>query len=64
MIAADVEKKHCSRCWRLMVLERVVPKFGPLPERRNYKCLECGDKVTIEMGKPSWSRSGFAAWGA
>ena len=34
--------KYCPRCRTLMVLARVAPKFGPLPELRTYKCLECG----------------------
>jgi hypothetical protein len=34
--------KYCPRCRTLMVLERVAPKFGPLPELRTYKCLRCG----------------------
>jgi hypothetical protein len=33
-----------------MVLERVVPKFGALPELRSYKCLECAAKVTVDDG--------------
>jgi hypothetical protein len=28
-----------------MVLERIVPKLGPLPELRKYKCLKCGTLV-------------------
>jgi hypothetical protein len=34
--------KYCPRCRALMVLARVAPKFGPLPELRTYKCLQCG----------------------
>jgi hypothetical protein len=34
--------KYCPRCRILMVLARVAPKFGPLPELRTYKCLQCG----------------------
>jgi hypothetical protein len=28
-----------------MVLERVMPKFGPLPEICTYRCLRCGEMV-------------------
>jgi len=28
-----------------MVIERVTPEFGPLPEMRIYKCLRCGSVV-------------------
>ena len=34
-------QKYCPRCTTMMVLERIAPKFGPLPELRTYKCLEC-----------------------
>jgi hypothetical protein len=37
--------KYCPKCATLMVLERVVPNFGPLPEIRTYKCLRCGSVV-------------------
>jgi len=37
--------KYCPRCAALMVLERVMPTFGPLPEIRIYKCLRCGSVV-------------------
>ena len=37
-----VPHKYCPKCMTLMVLERVAPEFGPLPERRTYKCLRCG----------------------
>jgi len=37
--------KYCPMCSVLMVLERVLPGFGPLPEIRIYKCLRCGSMV-------------------
>ena len=37
--------KYCPKCAALMVLERVMPSFGPLPEIRIYKCLRCGSVV-------------------
>jgi hypothetical protein len=37
--------KYCPMCSVLMVLERVMPSFGPLPEIRIYKCLRCGSMV-------------------
>jgi hypothetical protein len=37
-----VSHKYCPKCTTLMVLERVMPAFGPLPELRSYKCLRCG----------------------
>ena len=37
-----IPHKYCPKCMTLMVLERVVPEFGPLPELRTYKCLRCG----------------------
>jgi hypothetical protein len=37
--------KYCPKCAALMVLERVMPSFGPLPEIRIYKCLRCGNMV-------------------
>ena len=38
-------RKYCAKCATLMVLERVLPRFGPLPEIRLYKCLRCGSMV-------------------
>jgi hypothetical protein len=38
-------RKYCANCAALMVLERVMPTFGPLPEIRLYKCLRCGSMV-------------------
>ena len=37
--------KYCPKCAALMVLERVMPAFGSLPEIRVYKCLRCGSVV-------------------
>ena len=37
--------KYCAKCAVLMVLERIMPKFGPLPEIRSYRCLRCGSMV-------------------
>ena len=34
--------KYCSRCAAVLVLVRVAPQFGSLPELRTYKCLRCG----------------------
>jgi predicted nucleic-acid-binding Zn-ribbon protein len=33
--------KQCPRCGTTMLLERIMAKFGPLPETRRYKCPEC-----------------------
>lgn len=38
----SMPNKYCPKCMTLMVLERVAPAFGPLPELRTYKCLHCG----------------------
>jgi hypothetical protein len=35
-------RKYCAKCATLMVLERLMPKFG---EIRLYRCLRCGDMV-------------------
>jgi hypothetical protein len=43
--------KYCPKCTTLMVLERVVPKFGPLPELRTYKCLRCGCVIDEDIGR-------------
>ena len=37
--------KYCPKCAALMVIERVTPEFGPLPEMRIYKCLRCASVV-------------------
>ena len=43
--------KYCPRCRTLMMLERVAPKFGPLPELRTYKCLQCGCVIEEDIGR-------------
>ena len=48
VVAPDGELKYCAKCGKLLVLERIVPKLGPLPEVKIYKCLECGSIVTIQ----------------
>ena len=42
--------KYCPKCATLMVLERVAPAFGPLPELRTYKCLRCGCIIDEDVG--------------
>jgi hypothetical protein len=44
----DVQK-YCPRCTTILALERVLPKFGPLPELRTYKCLRCGCVVEEDV---------------
>jgi len=46
--AGDAQK-CCPRCTAMMVLERVAPKFGPLPELRTYKCLRCACVVEDDI---------------
>jgi hypothetical protein len=41
--------KYCPRCTAMMVLERVAPKFGSLPELRTYKCLRCACVVEEDI---------------
>jgi hypothetical protein len=43
--------KYCPKCLTLMVLERVAPAFGPLPELRTYKCLHCGCVIDEDVGR-------------
>ena len=40
--------KRCPSCGKSMLLERVLPKFGELPERWIYKCLACGNVLKHE----------------
>jgi hypothetical protein len=44
-------QKYCPRCATMMVLERVAPRFGPLPELRTYKCLHCGCVVEEDIDR-------------
>jgi len=39
---SDEPRKYCAKCAVLMVIERIMPRFGPLPEIRLYRCLRCG----------------------
>jgi hypothetical protein len=41
--------KYCPRCTTVLVLQRITPKLGPLPELRTYKCLQCGCVVEEEI---------------
>jgi hypothetical protein len=41
--------KYCPRCATVLVLQRITPKLGPLPELRIYKCLQCGCVVEEEI---------------
>jgi hypothetical protein len=43
--------KYCSQCTTMMVLVRVAPKFGPLPEVRTYKCVQCGRVVEEDVAR-------------
>ena len=47
---ANCDQKQCPRCTTVMFLERELPKFGPLPELRTYKCPECRCMVEDEIG--------------
>ena len=44
-------QKYCPKCNTMMVLERIAPKFGPLPELRTYKCLQCGCMVEEDIDR-------------
>jgi hypothetical protein len=46
---SDDRQMYCPSCNVVMVLERVAPKLGPLPELRTYKCLKCGNVVSCEI---------------
>jgi hypothetical protein len=43
--------KYCAACASMMVLVRVAPKFGPLPEVRTYKCVQCGRIVEEDIDR-------------
>jgi hypothetical protein len=42
-------QKYCPRCAAMMVLVRVAPRFGSLPELRTYKCLRCACVVEEDV---------------
>jgi len=42
-------RKYCPTCRAMMVLERVAPKFGALPETRTYRCLHCACVVEEDV---------------
>jgi hypothetical protein len=44
------DQKQCPRCITMMLLERILAKFGPLPELRTYRCPECHCVVEEEIG--------------
>jgi hypothetical protein len=43
--------KYCPRCAAVLVLQRIAPKLGPLPELRIYKCLQCGCVVEEDIDR-------------
>jgi hypothetical protein len=32
----------------MMAILRIVPKLGGLPELTTYRCIDCGDVMTLE----------------
>jgi hypothetical protein len=44
------DQKQCPRCMTMMLLERILAKFGPLPELHTYRCPECRCVVEEEIG--------------
>jgi len=44
-VVSDDTRKYCAKCAALMVLERLMPRFGSLPEIRTYRCLRCGNML-------------------
>jgi uncharacterized Zn finger protein len=52
----------CPSCGGAMSLARVLPKFGPHPELRTFKCEACGEVdtravVVAAQEKSEWSLS-------
>jgi DNA-directed RNA polymerase subunit RPC12/RpoP len=60
MFDQEDDKKHCPQCRTIMLLERVAPKFGPLPELRTYKCQKCGHVIKYEIEpQTGWAQYAF-----
>jgi hypothetical protein len=60
MFVQEGDQKHCAQCRTIMVLERVAPKLGSLPELRTYKCPKCGRVIKCEIDhKTGWTQYAF-----
>lgn len=43
----------CPHDGQAMVLVRVTPRLGALPELRTYRCEKCGAVETVEVKQPA-----------
>jgi len=60
MFDQEDDKKRCPQCRTIMLLERVAPKLGPLPELRTYKCRKCEHVIKCEIEpQTGWAQYAF-----
>jgi len=60
MFVQEGDQGRCAQCRTIMVLERVAPKLGSLPELRTYKCLKCGRVIKCEIDhETGWTQYAF-----
>jgi hypothetical protein len=45
----DSYSVRCRHCLATMLLDRVVPRFGSLPELRRYSCPKCQTTEEFEV---------------
>jgi len=47
-----VSAPDCPKCGKRMVVANVLPRLGPYPELRSYKCLADGEVITRTIDPP------------
>lgn len=40
---------RCGHCRAPMTIDRIVPRYGMLPELRRYKCRGCGSEKEFAL---------------
>jgi transposase-like protein len=45
----DCYAVRCAHCRAPMAIDRIVPRYGVLPEFRRYKCHSCGSMKEFEL---------------
>ena len=47
---------RCAHCRAPMAIDRIVPRYGVLPELRRYKCRGCGAAKEFELSPSETGR--------
>jgi hypothetical protein len=50
-MGASANTPYCPNCGQPMMLARVTPRFGGLPELHTFECRPCGAILTESVGE-------------